>query len=223
MSVDLPGGVVFDRSFAERAEQYLRKNVDAVIEQFSRGAWEGTWHPNGFAVFHVANVEELGHVRLHVWARGIRVKLDAQPEVHSHPWDLCSLVISGTYMDTLYRAEQRDQAGPGLFRGYDVKLGTAGEGDELVAREGWYATDVVDQRVVKCGEVHVIPAGALHATTVDVTGFAATLLMTSDQVDRSRLVLIGGGEFDTNPYIRPVVTENELKIMLQDVLSQRCS
>src|ERR1017187_10377478 len=99
---------MFSGSFSTEAEVVLRANAQRVLARFLSEPRQGRWHPNGFAVFHIGDAKGLGEMRLHVWPRGKRVGLVGQPAIHSHPWDLCSLVVAGCYRDTLYRATEFD-------------------------------------------------------------------------------------------------------------------
>jgi hypothetical protein len=205
------------KSFDIEAEDFLRSVASGITAQFLSGRFEGSWHPNGFAVFHAGEAEGLGRLRLHVWARGQRVTLDGQPAIHSHPWDLCSLVLAGCYEDTIYRAEEFSAAVPGLLQGYRIRFGAAREGDTAYPLPIWYRLTASEQRSVTTGHCHRLAAGVLHATHVPHSSFAATLVLTSRAVDLEKLLLIGDVAFGAKTYVRPAVSAGDLASMQLDL------
>jgi hypothetical protein len=197
-------------SFFSEAETFLRTSAQSILEQFLARPREGQWHPNGFAVFHLGDVKGLGQMRFHVWPRGIRVALDGQPAIHSHPWELCSLVIAGCYRDTLYRAREFEVGGPGRLQKFDMRFGSGDEGDQVCPVAVWYEVEVAEERTVSEGSFHQMRAGVLHASQIPLDAFAATLLITGKVIDLSKLLLVGDGTFGKRSYVRPAVSAEEL-------------
>jgi hypothetical protein len=204
---------VFDESFYAEAENMLRTRARGVLHQFLLDSHEGRWHPNGFAVFNLGELEGLGRLRLHVWPRGLRIALEGQPAIHSHPWDLCSLVIAGCYTDTLYRAQEFDSDGPGRLRGFHLRFGSGREGDELCPVPLWYELTVTDKRAIMIGQLHQMAAGVLHESPIPHDAFVATLLIASQVVDLGKLLLVGDGNFGKRLYTRPPVSVKQLRDM----------
>jgi hypothetical protein len=212
---------MISKSFFSEAEIALRASAHDTLRRFLSEPQEGTWHPNGFAVFHFGDITDLGRMRLHVWPRGTRIALDGQPAVHSHPWDLCSLVVAGCYLDTLYHASEFDVEGPNRLRGYGLQFGGRGEGDQLGLGAVWYEVTVAAERTVTEGTVHNIAAGALHEAKIPLHMFTATLLITSEVVDLNKLLLIGDDKFDGVSYVRPAVSaedHDQMRMELAKVL-----
>lgn len=204
-------------SFFTKSEIILRTRARSALLRFLSDPGEGKWHPNGFAVFHLGDLEGLGRLRLHLWPRGLRIALEGQPAIHSHPWDLCSLVIAGCYRDTLYRVREFDVDGPGRLRGFDVRFGRSGEGDTVYPLERWYEVAVSDERTIMEGNSHQVAAGVLHESPIPLDSFVATLLITSEVVDMSKLLLIGDGKFGQRLYARPTVSVEQLEYMKTDL------
>jgi hypothetical protein len=197
----------------------LRNSAEKVLDQFLSEALEGKWHPNGFAVFHFGEVEGLGEMRFHVWPRGVRVALDGQPAIHSHPWEFCSLVIAGCYRDTLYRAREFDSEGIGRLQGYRIKFGAGYEGDQLCPVAVWYEVTVDEERTIMEGSLHHMSAGVLHASEIPLDTFVATLLITSKIMDPGKLLLVGERNFSEQRYVRPKVSVEQLDYMKEDLLN----
>lgn len=197
-------------AFSINAETFLRSSVQSVVTTFLSEPQDGSWHPNGFAVFHFGEVPSLGRLRLHVWPRRLRVALKGQPAIHSHPWELCSLVIAGSYRDALYKAREFDKGGSCRLQGFNLQSGIAGEGDLAAPVPMWYEVTVVKERTVVEGSFHYLPAGVLHTAEIPDDQFAATLLITGETIDPKKLLLIGSPEFPATRYARPRVSVEEL-------------
>jgi len=210
---------MFSGSFSSSAEIVLRTSAQGVLDRFLSEPGEGRWHPNGFAVFDLGDVEGLGQMRFHVWPSGIRVALEGQPAIHSHPWDMCSLVIAGCYRDTLYRARQFNVDEPGRLQGYSVQFGSGDQGDQLCLDSMWYDVTAEQERTVTKGSLHQIPAGVLHAAQIPLHTCVATLLITSKFINLSKLLLLGDGNFDKKSYVRPAVSVEELDHLRADLMN----
>jgi hypothetical protein len=205
------------RSFDIEAEDVLRARAPEIAARFLSNQLEGSWHPNGFAVFHAGEVEGLGRMRLHIWARDQRVALDGQPAIHSHPWSLCSLVIAGCYEDVIYQAEEFNAAAPDRLQGYRIRFGAVGQGDETHPVPIWYRLTAIEHRTVVAGQLHRLASGVLHATHVPYSGFAATLVVTSQVIEPDKLLLIGDQAFGARVYVRPAVAANDVARMQHDL------
>jgi hypothetical protein len=171
------------------------------------------------AIFHLATVEGLGEMRLHVWPRGMRVSLSGQPAIHSHPWELCSLVIAGCYRDIIFRVKEFDTDRAGRLQGFAVKFGSKDEGDRVCPVAAWYDVTVDEERTIMEGGFHQMSAGVLHATQIPLDTFVATLLITNKVQDLSKLLLLGDGCFGEKSYVRPIVSVEELDHMGADLIN----
>jgi hypothetical protein len=201
-------------TFQLRAEQFLRSHFRDLVSSWLSADVEGAWHPNGFAVFHLRAEPDLGDLRLHVWPTARRVALEGQPAIHSHPWDLCSLVLVGRYDDILYDA---NEVAPGevsplrRVQRFELELGAPGRGDRVYPVDRWYVPAVRERRAIEAGEVHYLPAGQLHQATVPTAAFVSTLLLTS--APRKAVQLLGDGSFGDRTYVRPPVSASDLAEM----------
>lgn len=205
------------RSFSSQAEIALGNSAQSVVDQFLSEQREGKWHPNGFAVFHFGEIKGLGEMRFHVWPRGIRVALNGQPAIHSHPWEFCSLVIAGCYRDTIYRVREFNSDGAGRLQGFHIKFGGGYEGDKLCPVAVWYEATADEERTIAEGSFHQVPAGVLHASQIPLNTFVATLLITSKVIDPGKLLLVGDGNFGEKSYVRPTVSVEGLEQIKADL------
>jgi hypothetical protein len=194
--------------FEREAERFLRRHAMTLLRDWLEAPAAGTWHPNGFAVFHLGEVDHLGRLRLHAWPSGQRIALEGQPAVHSHPWDLCSLVLTGRYQDVIYEAREvfpnEGKASEDHLQRFELELGEPGAGDRVYPVDRWFAPVSVDTRGVTAGDVHQLPAGRLHRAIIPPDEFVATLVLTSQP--RGEVQLLGNGSFGDRTYVRPPVS-----------------
>ena len=83
--------------------------------------------------------------------------------------------------------------------------------------ERWYEVAVSDERTIMEGNSHQVAAGVLHESPIPLDSFVATLLITSEVVDMSKLLLIGDGKFGQRLYARPTVSVEQLEYMKTDL------
>lgn len=145
-------------TFYREAETFIQTNVKRITDEFLSGRFPGNWHPLGFAVFDLGEVKGLGKLRFHMWPRGLRVALKGQPVIHSHPRDMCSYVIAGTFIDTLYHAKKTDKESSSQLQGFKL-LQISDEESEIYPVSTWYEVISDEDRTINSGDFHHIPAG----------------------------------------------------------------
>ena len=170
------------------------------------------WHPNGFAVFRLGE-ETLGRIRLHVWPTTRRVLVDNHPRVHCHDWDLASLILAGSYSESLIELshsvarQQRvyhfDYTAEGLDRFVETT-------DLVSIREG-------PQTESPPETFHYIPAGNFHITHVPSDTFAATLVMMSPPVRDVITTLIGPAGFGSPILRRQDLTRPQVDAVVREL------
>jgi hypothetical protein len=129
------------------------------------------WHPNGFVVFRIGDAGRLGQLRLHVWPEGDRRGVAEHPEIHSHNWDLASLVLAGTYVDDLYAFDDDAE------RFYAHAVSYDGGGDSLTPTGERVGLRRNTRREVAAGSFHFIPAGMPHRTHIEPGKLVVTLVV----------------------------------------------
>ena len=66
--------MVDNNAWALRAEEYLRRNWRTAVQRALDSVSSGKWHPNGFIVFRLGEVQDdtfTGSHRVHIWPGGI--------------------------------------------------------------------------------------------------------------------------------------------------------
>jgi hypothetical protein len=194
--------------FCGDTTRYLRREgYQLVFDLLSRGALpSGKWHPTGFAVFHLVDIE-CGHVRFHVWPQDLRRTRASHPSIHCHDWHLASLVLAGTYQERLF--EQTSQGSSGLFlEMYQVTYQT--DGLEGINKTGEHCELTVGPvQTFTTGQLHYIKAGVFHETHIADRAFVATVLITG-RASIARPLLLGSNQPSQVKWLRPVITHLEM-------------
>ncbi|MCA0216328.1 MAG: hypothetical protein LCH43_03125 [Actinobacteria bacterium] len=134
------------------------------------------WHPTGFIVLNLQDVDGLGLVRLHIWSRDRRTKRRGNPETHSHVFHLTSFVLKGKYVEHQFREVPSET---GEFFGYQV-IPPTGDGIDRVVPDGSRCDlDLVAVEETDAGKFHNLPAGVFHRTEIQEGETCATIALLS--------------------------------------------
>lgn len=200
-------------SFCDAAKAALDLEADRLLDGTIARLSEnpGTWHPNGFAVFHVDAQHELGDLRLHIWPNSGRTTRPDAPPIHTHVWHLCSRILAGTYAETLFEDSRPEWEGASEY--------TSAEIDYLLNRNSFYTSGKAHLRpswttVVSPGQFHTVPAGVAHETNISEDLFVATLLLTSRPI-LEHATVFGTKPIPASTYTRPVVSKDQQLKLLQ--------
>lgn len=185
----------------------------------------GKWHPYGFAVFHLTEIEGLGKLRLHFWPRDLRRVLPGSPQVHCHSWRLYSTVLAGVYRDMRYDvnilpAAEHSKPGARAHTPYAIEYGRDGAPDSFVT-----FGDLVSVRPLtratreSVGTVHTMKPGQFHASPVPRTSFCATLLIMSPDVQGFNNVFVGNSKFGLKQHTRPKIEPHEVDLMCSQFIA----
>lgn len=132
-------------------------------------------HPLGFLCIPAQRTGEHG-VCVHLWAPGYRPCLTTS-QVHSHSWDLTSLVLYGTLHNQ--RVRVADVPGAATHRIFEVR--SHGEVDELRATSRLVACEHEAPRPCGAGNVYLLPAGEFHCTVIPGSQEVATVVLGRSQ------------------------------------------
>lgn len=206
--------IAFD-SFCDAARIALRRESDGLLSETlpALKSSQCTWHPNGFAVFHINDHHELGKLRLHIWPSSGRVGRAEAPPIHSHVWHLCSQILAGTYSETLYEESRSGSEQAATYHSADI--------DYLVNRDAFEPAESTHLRptsklTVTAGEFHTVQAGVPHETVIGENSFVATLLLTSAP-QLTHASVYAPKQISVSSYDRPILNDAE-KFLLLDRL-----
>ncbi|MGM7670279.1 hypothetical protein [Microbacterium sp. A93] len=201
-------------TFCESARVALENEAEILLDSsLSRlSSLKSTWHPNGFAVFHLNDEHELGKLRLHIWPDAERIVRPDDAPIHSHVWHLCSHILAGTYSETLYEKVSPGSAQSSEYHSVAI--------DYLVDKDTFASPGTACLRpastiLANAGEFHLVPAEMPHETHIGERSFVATLLLTSNPVS-GQAIMYSPEEIQTSTYHRPVLSrEQKMELLSQ--------
>jgi hypothetical protein len=141
------------------------------------------WHPLGFAHAKIWS-EGQSTLRIHLWPLQNRRPQDPLWPIHTHVFNLESLVLAGTVHNKLYEVQSCDMGGSQLYR---VQYRDAGS---VLLATGLFAEAFETQgQKAGPGEIYGVPADMFHSSSVEDHAFAATLVRTRKDKAIEPLVL----------------------------------
>lgn len=179
--------------FLSEAPRYLDEVSASLSTEFARSLrGGGYWHPNGFQVFNLRDIEGFGLVRLHVWPAGKRGCRRFHPVVHSHAFHLLSYVLHGVYREKRYDVATSPNQAEGWL-GWSV-LPARGDGlDRVEMEEVRYQVEGLGKEdAYVSGRHHEMPGGEYHSTVIAPREMCVTLALLSRPVPGCRDHLVGG-------------------------------
>jgi hypothetical protein len=152
------------------------------------------WHPLGF-VSCIVEPRALDHlVRLHYWPKKDRRPKSPDWPIHTHKFDLSSLVLLGQVRDIQYRPAEGDRFGV-----YAVRY--QGDDSTIVPTHKETSIETVVDAVRSAGESYSVPIGTFHQTVVSIDAEALTLVVCTNFSEADPLVL-GSSEAGVYSYHR---------------------
>ncbi len=172
-------------------------------------------HPLGFWHVSLGNTSE-GTIRLHLWPRSSRYPQAPHWPIHTHTFDLQSIVLVGSIENRLYTTQT---AHDGSHRVYEVNYS---EADSVLRDTG----RIVQASLSGCSAVtarqgYRVSVSEFHETAVPDNCFAATLVLAK-QVSRSEAVPLVLGDLhglSEYRYSRSSINENDLRKGLDELRS----
>lgn len=172
-----------------------------------------TWHPLGF--IHLTLLETSnGTVRLHIWPPFNRRPKSPNWQIHSHIYNLNSLIICGKITNTFY--ETSDLGVDDLYREYKVIYGQG-----LSRLEG--TSNMVNVNILRTdkhlmGDIYSIPSQIFHSSSTEISELSATIVATSKHIKSSPLVLGDSVVHRELIFERTACDENHYKTYLKNIL-----
>lgn len=165
------------------AAQWVRANISSLSNEV-----QPLWHPLGF-VSCIVSTDVSGNVfRLHYWPQNERRPKKPDWPIHTHLFDLSSLVLAGSIRDKQYRTIAGTQ-----FQPFEVEY--VGE-DSSIRQSG----DTVDILAISESELlphscYSVASGVFHESYVQMETEAATLVCCKNHSKKPPIVLGPTAEF----------------------------
>ena len=174
----------------------ILESIDFLSDQLGRLALEVVplWHPLGFVSCVVDEYPGLYVRRVHYWPPGERRVKNPDWPIHTHSYDLESLVLSGNVRDTQYRVSPGDQ-----WCVYSVNYYQGGS--EIVRTSECVSAIVEVDALRHAGERYQVPRGVFHQSQVAHDQAAVTVVLLSNHGADAPKVL-GTRQAEKYPYNR---------------------
>lgn len=200
------------KRFCEAARRSLEQEIVRLQERgFEQlASLESSWHPNGFAVFHLDDDHELGNLRLHIWPDTLRVVRPEGAPIHTHAWNLCSRILTGTYTETIYEETTPEMVAAEHYYSATINY-LADKNSILDPSAAWLRPTVKVQAA--SGDHHEVAAGIPHETHIPTGDFTATLLFTSPP-SLDTVMVYSPKEIPPSNYQRPMLTKDQKASLL---------
>jgi len=198
---------VTETAWSSWAEHHLRNNWRSAVQDALSTVPKARWHPNGFVVFRLGEVYGgafAGSHRVHIWPGEIaRRALPGHPTIHSHDWELQSLVLSGEYADVIFETSSE---GPAHVV-HSVRYGET-EGDSIQPTSATVHLIRRERRAIEVRSCHHMDVGVPHETLVPVGETVVTYVMMGPR-QADGMMLAAERPFRTTNFRRPLLSTGE--------------
>lgn len=169
------------------------------------------WHPLGFVSCIIHKSENGDAVRVHYWPEGDRRTKNPDWPIHTHSYNLRSLILYGSLKDIKYKVSDGHDSTV-----YEVRY--SGDNSEILRTDRSLKIDgkVVSER--NAGDTYDVLRGVFHQSQVAINSIAVTLVVISEIANDVPLVLGEGGDsfypYDRLPYDKDIFW-SAIKMALQ--------
>lgn len=170
-------------------------------------------HSNGFDKFVLDSSDEFGlKLRLHIWWKNNQIIEES--DIHNHPWDYASYVISGEYEMIVFEAGEGKQY-------FESTLPTLQEYENNLEVDSRSKFSLIEALRIKCpiSTYHYLHHSQLHKIT-SPKEYTATIILQGPHINKKTKVLnekkTNKTPFDLN-YITNEEVSNKLNIILDRI------
>lgn len=206
-------------AFCEAASVALEGEADRLLDDAIQrlSSLECHWHPKGFAVFPINNHHKLGMMRLHIWPDTGRITRPDDSPIHTHVWHLCSLILAGTYTETIYEKSVAESTECREY--HSATIDYLRDRDSIAPSSKAFLRPVTTTQDSR-GEFHTVPADVPHETHIAEGAFVATLMITSHPISE-KATMYSPEEIQTSDYARPILTQEQKTELLSRLEQER--
>ncbi len=209
-------------AYTEKAFGILHSVSDFVATELPNNlnSFLSAWHPSGFMVYQLGTAEGLGMLRLHVWPDTDRKGSEKGDTIHDHAWHVASLVLKGTYQDTVFdvaqeaAASEHDRKHKGLLRLFDASY-KPDASQELTTNGTCVRATPITERTILKGEEHSINPSVFHQPNISSDRSVVTLVLNSFRAYNSGPYVLIDGPSDPIPEVRQPLSDDDIYIASQ--------
>ena len=156
---------------------YLRENISELTS-----TCQPLWHPLGFVSCVIRSEKNSFITRIHYWPKFERRTKNPDWPIHTHVYDLSSQILDGRVRDIQYRL--KDGADYAIY-----SVCYSGENSALNFTNEHTSIEKVIDAVHEAGEEYTVAIGSFHQTRVPFDESAVSLVVLSNFVNFTPLVL----------------------------------
>lgn len=153
------------------------------------------WHPLGFVSCVILRETDGSTVRVHYWPKSERRVKNPDWPVHTHTYQLSSLVLAGRLFDIQY---QRSSGTSQVI--YEVNYYDGGSSIARTSETISLSIEFEKERSV--GEQYSVERGVFHETRVAFDESALTLVALSEFKENLHPLVVGSNKAESYPYDR---------------------
>jgi hypothetical protein len=168
-----------------------------------------TWHPYGFLVTRLGSVG-LKTFRLHIWPETPYKRQSPDWPIHSHPWEMQSLILHGQLVNCLYSVSCDNSSSKEQL--YEIKYD--GKHSVLHSTSRFVSSKLSSREVYATGESYFVHADEFHTTDVKEGVLTATLAVTFNANNIPPRVIGRVGKDDIYRYERKVCDKDTVSSLV---------
>lgn len=168
---------------------YLRENISKLAV-----STQPLWHPLGFVSCVIRNDERKYTTRVHLWPKNERRTKNPDWPIHTHAYDLSSLVLNGRIRDIQYRQKTGSN-----YVVYSVSY--VGQDSSITRTDQHSSIETLVDKFRETGEEYSVLKGSFHQSSVLIDEMAVTLVVLSN-FDNTDPLVLGAVGHKIYPYDR---------------------
>jgi len=175
---------------------FLRENISELAVSA-----QPLWHPLGFTSCVIQDIPNVLKARIHYWPKNERRVKNPNWPIHTHVYELSSLILHGCVRDIQYDLLEGEE-----HKVYSVSYSGENSAIEQTDRRLSISSSVDSVRSI--GDEYHVPAGVFHQSVVPREKTAITLVVLSNFSDCKPEVLGNDGDqsypYERKPYDRSI-------------------
>lgn len=167
----------------------LEENLDYYLKNS-----EPLWHPLGFVSCLVESIQNNEFYRIHYWPKDLRRTKNPNWPIHTHCYDLESLILEGSITDIQYEIKKGED-----HQVYQVEY--SGEDSKIIKTNSSISLDIMFAQQRYQAESYFVPKGIFHQSEVNLKATAVTFVHLSNK-DNTFPLVVGENKAIEYPYER---------------------
>ncbi len=190
-------------SIRRDVKEYIRHNRDCEVHA----------HPLSFYRLTICS-NECFDLRLHAWLNHSQSEPNGESNIHSHTWNLNSLILSGELVNRVYKFKESPKSGLEVF---EIVYGNAGSERKSLNRNVAIAS--VTERTLRKGDVYSLPAACFHSTEVALHTSVLTIVVAEKLARQSAFVVLPSDSPQTLLFPKKLLSQASAGKVVEEILT----